>query len=110
MGVGRYNPREMPIDVTLITAARALIEVAMLMLLARALMWIFGPKARQGNFFYDILTIGTMPFIRGTRAIMPKLVRDAYIPATALFLVFCLWLALGVAKAAMCVSRGLECL
>jgi hypothetical protein len=100
----------MPIEITLITAARALIEVAMLMLLARGGMWIFGPKARQGNFFYDILTIGTMPFIRGTRAMMPKLVRDAYVPAIAFFLLFLPWLALGVAKAAMCASRGLECL
>ena len=100
----------MPIEITAITAARALIEVAMLMLLARGVMWLFGPKARQGNFVYDILTIGTMPFVRGTRAIMPKLVRDAYVPATAFFLVFCLWLALGIAKVAMCSSRGLECL
>lgn len=100
----------MPIEITLITAARALIEVAMLMLLARGAMWIFGPKARQGNFFYDILTIGTMPFIRATRAIVPKLVRDVYVPAIAFVLLVLPWLALGVAKAAMCASRGLECL
>jgi hypothetical protein len=98
----------MQIDITLITAVRALIEIAMLMLLARGLMWLFGPRARQGNFFYDIMTIVAKPFIRATRAITPRFVRDAYIPATTFVLVVCLWLALGIAKAAICASRGLE--
>ena len=109
MGVRRYNPRAMPIDITFITVLRALIEVAMLMLLGRGALWIFGPKARRGNFFYDILTIGTLPFLRATRAIAPKLVRDAYIPAATFVLVVVIWLGLGIAKAAMCASRGLEC-
>lgn len=100
----------MPIDITIITAVRALIEIAMLMLLARGAMWLFGPRARQGNFFYDIMTIVAAPFIKGMRRITPRFVRDAYIPAMAFVLVVCLWLALGIAKAAMCASRGLECL
>ena len=100
----------MPIDITIISVVRALIEVALLMLLLRGLMWIFGPRARQGNFFYDILTIGVTPFVRGTRAITPKLVRDTYIPVLAFLLLFCVYLALGIAKAAICVSRGLECI
>ena len=99
----------MPIDITVITAARALIEIAMLMLIARGLMWLFGPKARQGNFFYDIMTIIATPFIRATRAITPRFVRDTYVPTVTFVLVVCLWLALGIAKAAMCASRGLEC-
>ena len=90
----------MPFDITLITALRALIEVAGLMLLARGLMWLFGPKARQGNFVYDILTIGTKPFIQLTRKVTPRFVRDAYIPVETFLLVLCIWLGLGVAKAA----------
>ena len=106
----RLKSRAMPIDITVISAMRALIEIAMLMLLARGVLWLFGPRARQGNFFYDIMTIIATPFIRAMRAITPRIVRDAYIPAMAFVLVVCLWLALGIAKAAMCASRGLECL
>src|SRR5687768_9052209 len=100
----------MPIEITIISVVRALIEVAMLMLLLRGLMWIFGPRARQGNFFYDILTIGVTPFVKGTRVITPKLARDTYIPTLTFLLLFCVYLALGIAKAAMCAARGMECM
>ena len=53
----------MPFEILLISVLRGLAEVAGLMLLGRGLLWLFGPKARQGNFVYDILTIGTKPFI-----------------------------------------------
>ena len=52
----------MPADIATIAVFHALIEVAMLMFLVRGLLWLFGPRARQGNFFYEILTIGTAPF------------------------------------------------
>ena len=99
----------MPADIATISILRALIEVALLMLLGRGVLWIFGPRARQGNFVYDILTVGVMPFIKLTRRITPKFVRDAHIPAATFFLVFWIWLGLGIAKAAMCASHGLQC-
>ena len=99
----------MPFDITFITVLRSLIEVAMLMLLGRGALWIFGPKARRGNFFYDILTIGTMPFVRGTRAITPKFITTAYIPLLTFFLIVVTWLGLGIAKIAVCATHGVEC-
>jgi len=99
----------MPLDITLISALRALIEVAGMMLLARGLLWLFGPKARQGNFVYDILTIGTKPFIQLTRKITPRFVRDACIPVAAFVLLFGVWIGLGMANAVLCASRALQC-
>ena len=99
----------MPIEITIISVLRGLIEVAGMMLLGRGLLWLFGPKARQGNFIYDLLTIGTKPFVQATRKITPAFVRDAHIPAATFFLVFWVWVGLGIAKAAMCASRGLQC-
>src|SRR5687768_3443756 len=99
----------MPIEILLISVLRGLTEVAGLMLLGRGLLWLFGPKARQGNFVYDILTIGTRPFIQVTRKLTPRFVRDAHIPAATFFLVFWIWIGLGIAKAAMCASRALQC-
>ena len=99
----------MPFEIIAISVLRGLVEVAGMMLIGRGGLWLFGPRARQGNFVYDILTIGTTPFIRATRAITPRFVRDAHIPAATFFLVFWLWIGLGIAKAAMCASRGLQC-
>ena len=114
MGVARSGVatirRAMPFDITLISIARALFEVCGMMLVARGVLWIFGPKARQGNFFYDLLTVGAKPFMNITRRITPRVVRDAYIPVMTFVLVFVIWIGLGIAKAAMCASRGLQCM
>ena len=97
----------MPADIATITVLHALIQVAMLMLLIRGLLWLFGPRTRQGNFFYDILTIGTAPFVRLTRAVTPKFVRDKYIPTETFVLVFLIWMSLGLAKAVLCTTQGI---
>ena len=59
----------MPTEILMLGMLRALIEVAGLMLILRGVLWVFGLKARQGNFVYDILTIGAMPFVKLTRAV-----------------------------------------
>jgi hypothetical protein len=100
----------MPFEITLISIIRALFEVAGMMLLGRGLLWLFGPKARKGNFVYDLLTVGTKPFMDVTRKITPRIVRDAHIPVATFFLVFWIWIGLGMAKAATCAARGLQCL
>lgn len=99
----------MPFEITVISVLRALVEVAGMMLLGRGLLWLFGPKARKGNFVYDLLSTGTRPFVLATRKITPGFVRDAHIPAATFFLLFWLWIGLGIAKASMCASRGLQC-
>jgi hypothetical protein len=99
----------MPTDILLLRAVRALIEVAALMLIARGVMWLFGPRAREGNFFYALLTAGTMPFIRLARAIMPRAVRATYLPAIAFVLVVLLWFAVGLGQAWLCTARSVQC-
>ncbi len=99
----------MPIDILLITVLRGLVEVAGMMLLGRGMLWLFGRKARQGNFVYDVLTIGAKPFMQLTRKITPRIVRDSHIPVATFFLLFWIWLGLGMAKAVMCAQRALQC-
>jgi hypothetical protein len=105
----RLESRAMPTEIVLLSMILALVEVAGLMLLVRGAMWLLGPKARAGNFIYDIFTVGAMPFIRLTRRITPRIVRDAYIPAVAFFWLFWVWVGLGLAKHSMCVARGVQC-
>lgn len=99
----------MPADILFVTVLRAIFEVAGMMLLGRGLLWLFGPRARSGNFVYDLLTVGSMPFIRLARKLSPRFVPDAHVPAVAFFLVFWIWVGLGIAKASMCAGRGLQC-
>jgi hypothetical protein len=108
-GVFSYNRVAMPTDILLITAVRALVEVAGLMLIARGVMWLFGPRAREHNFFYSALTAGTLPLIRVARAVSPRAVSNAYTPVIAFVLLFVLWIAAGVGKEWLCSARSVQC-
>jgi hypothetical protein len=105
----RYNPPAMPYDILIVTVLLALTQVAGLMLLARGVVWLLGPKARQGNVIYDLLTAGTAPFIRFARAVTPRFVRDVHLPWITFFLLFLLYVGLVYAKLALCASHGIDC-
>jgi hypothetical protein len=98
----------MPIEITIISTLAALFQVAGLMLLVRGAIWLFGPKARN-SMVYGIFTVGSMPFIRLARAIVPRAVPDTYIPAIAFLLVLTIWVALALAQQSLCVQRGVQC-
>jgi hypothetical protein len=69
----------MPLDILLLTIARALVEVAGMMLLGQGVLWLFGPKGRDGNFVYDLFKMGTRPIVKATRVITPRFVPDAHV-------------------------------
>ena len=95
----------MPTEIVFISFLRALVEVAGVMLLLRGALWLFGPKARKGNFVYDILTVGTTPFVRLARAITPRAFGDAYVPLLAFVLLLLLWVGFGLGQHALCVPK-----
>lgn len=85
----------------LVSLARALIEVAGMMLLLRGFIWLFYAKARKDNVVWDLLTAGVMPFMKITRAIMPRFISDFPIPLITFFLLFWIWLGLALLQQAM---------
>jgi len=99
----------MPADILLVSVARALVEVAGMLMLGRGILWVFGPRAREGNFVYDLFKMGTQPIIKLTRIITPRVVHDAHGGLIAFFLLAWLWLGLALAKHHMCVAQGLQC-
>jgi hypothetical protein len=99
----------MPIDILLISIARAVVEVAGLFMLGQGILWLFGPKARDGNFIYDLFKKGTRPITGLTRLITPRFVHDAHIGLVAFFILVWLWFGLAVAKRYMCAAQGLQC-
>ena len=88
---------------------RALVEVAGMLLLGHGLLWLFGPKARDGNWVYELFKKGTSPVIKATRFITPRFVHDAHIGMVAFLLLLWIWFGLGVAKRYICVTQQLAC-
>ena len=99
----------MPTDILLVSIARAVVEVAAMLLLGQGVLWLFGPKARDGNFVYDLFRKGTRPVIVLTRFITPRFVHDSHIGLVAFLILVWLWLALAYAKRSMCLAHGLQC-
>ena len=99
----------MPVEILLLTIARALVEVAGMMFLGQGVLWLFGPKGRDGNFVYDHFKLGTRPIVKATRVITPRFVHDAHIGMVSFILLVWLWLALAFAKRYLCVTQGIQC-
>ena len=99
----------MPLDILLLTLVSALGEVAGMMLLGQGVLWLFGPRGRDGNFVYDLFKMGTRPIVKATRVITPRFVHDAHIGMVSFILLVWIWLALAFAKRYLCVSQGIQC-
>ena len=99
----------MPLDILLLSIARALVEVAGMLLLGQGVLWLFGPKARDGNFVYDLFKMGTRPIVKATRVVTPRFVHDAHIGMVSFIILVWLWLALAFAKRYLCASQGIQC-
>jgi hypothetical protein len=98
-----------PIEILLVSMVRALVEVAGMFLLGQGVLWIFGPKARDGNFVYDLFKKGTRPIIKLTRVVTPRFIHDAHIGLVAFFFLVWLWIGLAGVKRYLCVIEGLQC-
>lgn len=80
-----------------------------MLLIGQGVLWLFGPKARDGNFIYDLFKTGTRPIVKVTRAIAPRFVHDAHIGLLAFFILVWLWLGLAFVKRYLCAIQGLQC-
>lgn len=99
----------MHLDLLLISAARALVEVAGFALLGQGLLALLTREQRHANVFYKILAIITTPVVKTVRRLTPRRILDAHIPTLAFFLLLWLWLALALAKRYLCGLHGLAC-
>lgn len=106
------NPSQVaivPIELMLLTALKALVELAGLFLLGQGVLYVLAGRKREGNYFYGLFRTLTRPVLRATRAVTPKFVIDRHIPYVALLLLFWLWVMLIWAMAQVCSASGLDC-
>lgn len=99
----------MPFDILLVSIARTLVEVAGFALIGQGALVVLAGKYREQNIFYRILRTITQPAVRAVRAITPRFILDAHVPALTFFLLLWLWIALAVAKRHLCGLHGLAC-
>lgn len=93
----------------LISALRALVEVAGLALLGQGVLYFLAGSARERNPIYQLFSIVTRPVIRLARAITPRLIVDRHIPLVAFFLLFWVWIGLAIVRRMLCQLHQLAC-
>lgn len=99
----------MHLDLLLVTATRALIEVAGYALLGQGLLALLAGEQRHANLFYKILETVTAPVIRLARLLTPCFIADTRVPILAFFLLIILWIGLALLKRHLCGLHGLVC-
>ncbi|MDZ4201198.1 MAG: hypothetical protein U1C96_03530 [Gallionella sp.] len=97
-------------ELLLVSVLKALIEIALMALLAQGVVGLLSGQARQQNFVYRLLQVVTAPVSRITRTITPGFIPDRHLGWCAFFLLFWLWVALVYAKSHVCHSQNLACL
>ena len=86
----------------LLSALRALAEIAGMSLLAQGVLLLLTGGGNQRNVVYQLFSIITRPVIGVARRLAPKAISDRRVPLLAFFLLFCLWIGLAYVRQVVC--------
>lgn len=89
----------------LIQIVKALVEVVLMLFVARGLLALFFLPARHklnGNFIYQLFVKGTQPLVRVMRWVTPRFVLARHLPFAAFAVLLVSWLGLSMVKLTMC--------
>lgn len=96
-------------EIFILGVLRAVVEVALLALVAQGAVGLLSGSRRSTNPIYQLFQVVTGPAIRLVRKITPKAVIDRHIPYATFFLLFWIWIFLAYAKRSLCQIEGLAC-
>lgn len=94
----------------IVSVLKALVEIAVMSLLAQGIIGVLSGKEQQENFAYRLFQVVTAPIIKIVRAITPMFIADQYLGLVSFCILFWLWLALIFAKAYVCHAQHLACI
>ncbi len=77
---------------------KALVEVALLSMLAQGVLHLFAGARREDNLMYRLFAVVNRPVLRATRAITPRLIVDQHVGFVAFLLLMVVWVGLVAAK------------
>jgi uncharacterized protein YggT (Ycf19 family) len=98
-----------PIDLFLVTVLRALIELAGWFLIGQGVLYVLAGARRERNPVYQLFQLVTRPVVKLARVITPRAVMDRHVPFVAFFVLFWIWLALGLVKRHLCALYQIAC-
>jgi hypothetical protein len=90
-----------------LSSVKLVCEIALMALLGRGVLAVLTGAKRESNFFYQLLTVLTRPFIASARAITPRQVADAHVGFVAFFLTLVIWAVVTFEKINLCVNSNM---
>ena len=99
----------MPIELLLLRALRALVEVAGCFLLGQGLLYLLAGKRRDRNPVYQLFQLLTSPVVKLTRAITPRQIIDRHVPVVGFFILLWIWIGLALVKRHFCTLHQIAC-
>ena len=96
-------------ELLIVTALKALVEVAGMALIGQGLIGVLAGKRKQDNFVYRIFMVVTSPIYKLARFISPRFIAYTHMGLASFFIVFWLWIALVYAKGYVCQVQNLVC-
>lgn len=91
-----------------VSSVKLVAEIALLALAGQFLLGLLAGNKRESNFFYKLLQVLTGPFVKGMRAITPRIVIDRHIPLAAFVLLSTVWVVSTITKINLCLQIGVE--
>ena len=70
---------------------KALVEVALLVMIGQGILFVFAGSSRQQNLVYRMFATVTQPIMKATRFVTPRFIVDQHIGLVAFFLLLVLW-------------------
>jgi len=91
-----------------VSVLKLVAEIALMALAGQWLVGLLAGSKRDNNLFYQVLQILTKPFVKGVRAITPRVVIDRHVPLAAFVLLAMVWVVSTIAKVNICLQIGVE--
>ncbi len=94
-----------------LSALKLVLEIALLALAGQGVLAVLCALMRsspEGNFFYRVLQITALPFVRLSRLLAPRQVLDRHLPWVAFFLLLLLWSLVTFFKIRWCLQVGMH--
>lgn len=91
---------------TLILAAKAITEIALLALFGQWVVGLLSGAARERNPVYQLLDVVGRPFVWLARRLSPRWVLQRHVPVVAFVLLAWAWIGVTALKLSVCLPIG----
>jgi hypothetical protein len=89
---------------------KALVELALMFIVARFLLGLLAGQKRDTNIFYQLLDIAAKPVLWFVRKVSPKFILDQHIPLAASSFLIMMWVVFTKLKIEEClIARVAAC-